>query len=42
MKKLHITGGIPLNGELSVHGAKNSSLPTLAAAASVSGEDNLT
>ena len=38
MKKLHITGGIPLNGELSVHGAKNSSLPILAAAASVHGK----
>ena len=26
-----ISGGVPLNGELSVHGAKNSSLPLLAA-----------
>ncbi len=31
MERLIITGGKPLNGEISVHGAKNSSLPLLAA-----------
>ncbi len=32
MERLVITGGKPLSGEISVHGAKNSSLPLLAAA----------
>lgn len=31
MGKLMIDGGVPLSGEISVHGAKNSSLPLLAA-----------
>lgn len=38
MKKLHISGGVPLKGEIPVHGAKNSSLPILAATASVHGK----
>ena len=32
MKRLVISGGIPLEGEVEVHGAKNSSLPLLAGA----------
>ena len=31
MSEFHISGGIPLEGELTVHGAKNSVLPILAA-----------
>ena len=31
MDKLMITGGIPLNGELRISGAKNAALPILAA-----------
>lgn len=38
MEKLHIVGGTPLSGELRVHGAKNSSLPILAAAVLVDGK----
>ncbi len=32
MSEFHITGGRPLSGEVSIHGAKNSVLPILAAA----------
>ena len=32
MERLMITGQVPLRGEVEVHGAKNSSLPLLAAA----------
>lgn len=39
---LKINGGIPLIGEISVQGAKNSALPLLAAALLVSGETTLT
>ena len=38
MEKLLITGGVPLVGELPVHGAKNSSLPLLAATLLVGGK----
>lgn len=38
MEKLMITGGLPLVGELPVQGAKNSSLPLLAAAVLVKGK----
>jgi len=31
MDKLHITGGIPLEGEVRISGAKNATLPILAA-----------
>ncbi|MEG2597153.1 MAG: UDP-N-acetylglucosamine 1-carboxyvinyltransferase [Oscillospiraceae bacterium] len=31
MERFVVTGGVPLTGEISVHGAKNSSLPLLAA-----------
>ncbi|MGN0592320.1 MAG: UDP-N-acetylglucosamine 1-carboxyvinyltransferase [Ruminococcus sp.] len=38
MQKLVINGGIPLDGEMLLHGAKNSALPLLAAALLCSGE----
>ena len=38
MNKLVIDGGIPLKGEIAVHGAKNSSLPLLAATILSGGE----
>ena len=38
MERLMITGGGPLRGEIKVHGAKNSSLPLLAAAVLCRGE----
>lgn len=38
MERLMITGGVPLQGEIPVHGAKNSSLPLLAAAVLCRGE----
>ena len=38
MERLMITGGSPLRGEIKVHGAKNSSLPLLAAAVLCRGE----
>jgi len=38
MEKLIVTGGVPLAGELSVQGAKNSALPLLAAAVLVKGK----
>lgn len=38
MEKLLITGGVPLVGELPVHGAKNSSLPLLAATVLIGGK----
>ncbi len=38
MEKLTVTGGVPLVGELAVQGAKNSSLPLLAAAMLVKGK----
>ena len=31
MDKLIITGGVPLNGEIRISGAKNAALPILAA-----------
>ena len=31
MSVMYLRGGVPLEGELSVHGAKNSVLPILAA-----------
>ena len=32
MQKLVIEGGVPLEGEITLHGAKNSALPILAGA----------
>lgn len=37
-KRLLITGQVPLRGEIDVHGAKNSSLPLLAATVLCHGE----
>lgn len=42
MSKLVIEGGRKLHGEMTVHGAKNSALPILAACAAVNGECLLT
>ena len=41
VNQLVIDGGLPLRGEISVHGAKNSSLPLLAATILGSGESVL-
>ncbi len=41
MAKIYINGGKRLNGELSIHGAKNSALPILAATLLCSGESIL-
>lgn len=41
MNQLVIKGGTPLSGELAVHGAKNSSLPLLAATVLIDGESVL-
>ncbi len=41
MDQLVIKGGVPLSGEIAVHGAKNSSLPLLAATLLSSGESIL-
>ena len=38
MSKLKITGGNKLNGEILIHGAKNSALPILAATLLLKGE----
>ncbi len=41
MSKIYINGGRKLNGEISIHGAKNSALPILAATLLCSGESIL-
>lgn len=41
MQKLVIDGGVPLEGEIFLHGAKNSALPILAAALLCDGETTL-
>lgn len=41
MQKLVIDGGVPLEGEIFLHGAKNSALPILAAALLCNGETTL-
>ena len=41
MQKLVIEGGIPLEGEIFLHGAKNSALPLLAATLLADGESVL-
>ena len=41
MQKLVIEGGVPLEGEVFLHGAKNSALPILAAVLLCDGETTL-